>query len=173
MEVILEAIWFFLPAGVSNMMPVVAAKAPVIKNWDWPISTKHFGKNKTYRGIILGTLVAMLLVLVQYKLTPEFYENLIPGISAIKVALIGALLGFGALFGDIVESYFKRLRGTAPGESWLPFDQIDYVLGAIIFSLPVVQLTLLEYALIISIFFGLHIIIVYVFYKLGIRERPI
>jgi CDP-diglyceride synthetase len=35
--------------------------------------------------------------------------------------------------GDAVKSFFKRRLGITPGKSWFPFDQLDFVLGAILF----------------------------------------
>ena len=56
--------------------------------------------------------------------------------------MIGFLLGFGALFGDIVKSFFKRRIGIKPGERFIPWDQLDFVFGALafvsfVFVLPV------------------------------------
>jgi CDP-2,3-bis-(O-geranylgeranyl)-sn-glycerol synthase len=43
------------------------------------------------------------------------------------VALFGAILGFSALVGDAVKSYFKRRTGRDRGQPWVPFDQLDFV----------------------------------------------
>ncbi|HLF15969.1 MAG TPA: CDP-archaeol synthase, partial [Candidatus Thermoplasmatota archaeon] len=37
------------------------------------------------------------------------------------------LVGFMALVGDAVKSYFKRRRGKPRGTPWVPFDQLDFV----------------------------------------------
>ena len=44
------------------------------------------------------------------------------------------MLGGGALIGDAVESFFKRQIGVSHGNPWIPFDQIDYTIGAILFG---------------------------------------
>ena len=44
---------------------------------------------------------------------------------------IGILLGLGAIAGDAVESFFKRMSGIKPGKPWRPFDQIDFTIGAL------------------------------------------
>jgi len=51
------------------------------------------------------------------------------------VLLLGFLLGFGALFGDVVESFFKRQFNVKPGKPFIPFDQIDFLVGAWLFLL--------------------------------------
>ena len=45
-----------------------------------------------------------------------------------------ASISFGALIGDIIESFFKRRIGKGRGEDWIPFDQIDFILGALFFG---------------------------------------
>ena len=41
---------------------------------------------------------------------------------------------FGALIGDIIESFFKRRVGIERGKNWIPFDQLDFILGVLFFS---------------------------------------
>ena len=43
------------------------------------------------------------------------------------VALFGGFVGFMALVGDAVKSYFKRRTGRPRGKPWVPFDQLDFV----------------------------------------------
>ena len=43
-------------------------------------------------------------------------------------------LCFGALGGDIIESFFKRRTGKDRGEDWIPLDQLDFILGVLFFS---------------------------------------
>jgi len=48
--------------------------------------------------------------------------------------ILGFLLGFGAIVGDLIESYYKRKAGIKPGEKWIPFDQLDFVIGGLAFA---------------------------------------
>jgi CDP-2,3-bis-(O-geranylgeranyl)-sn-glycerol synthase len=41
----------------------------------------------------------------------------------------------GALLGDVIESFFKRRIGKDRGQDWIPFDQLDFLIGALTFSL--------------------------------------
>ena len=50
-----------------------------------------------------------------------------PASPAWAVALFGAIMGFMALTGDAVKSYFKRRTGRDRGKPWVPFDQLDFV----------------------------------------------
>jgi hypothetical protein len=87
--------------------------------------------------------------------------------------LLGPLLGCGDLLGDAIESFLKRQRGTAPGNPWFPFDQIDYIIGGLLFSLPIVRLAGTQYLAVFAVWFGMHLVTVFVFYHIGIRDKPI
>jgi CDP-2,3-bis-(O-geranylgeranyl)-sn-glycerol synthase len=50
--------------------------------------------------------------------------------------LFGFLLSLGALFGDLFGAFLKRRMGFAPGELLPVVDQIDFIIGAILFSIP-------------------------------------
>ena len=62
---VLFAIWFLLPAAVSNAVPIFAAAIPALKKFDAPIDAgktwrghELLGPHKTWRGIIAGIIVA-------------------------------------------------------------------------------------------------------------------
>jgi CDP-2,3-bis-(O-geranylgeranyl)-sn-glycerol synthase len=128
-----------LPAYFSNMAPVFFRKSFHFLNFplDFNKTFKNkpiLGKNKTFRGLIFGIIFALLIGYLQFYLYQfEFFKN----ISFINYNLewidISFLLGFGALFGDAVKSFFKRQLTISPGDPFVPFDQIDYSIGALIF----------------------------------------
>ncbi len=138
MQFIYEPIWFLLPAGFANMAPVFAAK--VFPRWDFPVDARKtfrririFGDHKTIRGLVAGVLLSAGVFLIQKKAYLSI--NWIRTISAFDYGKMpvsfGALTGFGALFGDLIKSFFKRRVGIDPGKSWFPFDQIDWILGCL------------------------------------------
>ena len=85
--------------------------------------------------------------------------------------MIGALLGLGAILGDLVESYYKRKAGIPSGKSWKPWDQLDFVIGGIIFSF-FVFVPPAEVVLVLLIFSPLlHIGANYLGYYLKINKK--
>ncbi len=169
----LQAILFFLPAGVANATPVLANKIPVIRNWRAPMDfgiswhgKRLLGTNKTWRGVLTGSLIGGLTALL---LSPFIdYHN-----SLWATFGLGFIMGFGALFGDAVESAIKRRRGIPAGSSWFPFDQTDYIIGGLVFLLPWMQLSAQTMAVIFASYFGLHLIVAYIAYLLGLKDKPI
>ena len=93
--------------------------------------------------------------------------------SETKIIILGPLLGFGALFGDSVESFIKRQMGIKPGRSWFPFDQLDYIFGGLLFSSLIVQLSLINYLIIVIVWVIIHLLGSYVGYLLGLKAKPI
>lgn len=169
----LNVIIFFLPAGVANATPVVANRIPIIKHWKTPMDfglklggKRLLGNNKTWRGVLTGSTIAGITAL----LVSQWAHYDISGLATFG---LGFLMGFGALFGDAVESAIKRQRGIPAGHSWFPFDQIDYILGGLLFLAPVTTMTLGTMAFILIVYFGLHLITAYLAYLLGLKERPI
>lgn len=150
------------PAYVANMSP------PLIKYWrGWnpPISRRWLGSHKTVMGFAIGVLGALATSSVQHAIG---YEAGI--IDAHTWIGRGARFGIGAMAGDSVKSFFKRRLGISPGSPWVPFDQLDFVLGALVLVGPDSALSLGDIATVLSLTFGGHIVVNHVAYCLGIRD---
>lgn len=173
MNEIIAALFFFLPAGVANMTPVLANKVPLLNRWKTPVDgyktfrgKRIFGDHKSWRGIVTGTLLGTLAGLV---IPESLMGNVFPNLSW----PVFALMSFGALAGDAIKSFFKRQRNHPSGSTWFPFDQIDYIIGGLIalvpFAIPSLQLCLT----ILIGYFGLHLISTYVGFKLKLKSSPL
>lgn len=136
-DILIKTLWLLLPALFANSTPILFKWVPFL-NYPIDFNKKFrgkplFGKNKTYRGFIFGVLMAILIVYIQYLLYP-FTKNIsLINYTKINIFLLGFLIGFGTLLGDLIESFFKRRLNIKPGELWFPFDQIDWVVGALFF----------------------------------------
>ena len=179
MNQFLFVILFFVPAGISNSIPPVAKKIPFLREWKTPIDLgmeirgkRMLGQNKTWRGLLLGSIGGGFTALLLYPFLVSRNSTILT-VSHESFFVIGFLLGAGALLGDSVESFFKRQLGKPSGSSWLFFDQLDYIVGAILFSLPFVRFSIAQYAVMVVTYFSLHILISYISFKMGIKEQPI
>lgn len=167
------AILFFLPAGVANISPVFANILPGLKHWETPMDLgvswrgkRLFGPNKRMRGLVFGTVMAGLAAVVIGKLAPDT-------LVSDHTFLIGCMLGFGALLGDAVESFFKRRRDIAAGDSWFPFDQVDYIIGGLLLVYPFARIPAWAVMTIVITYFALHLLVAYLGYRLGLKVKPI
>ncbi len=128
---ILKALYFFLPAYLANMFPSLAKNLPFL---NYPVWEKKLGKNKTWRGVLIATLTGGLIFWLQkIAYVKGFITWAVIDYSGFSLAF-GFLMGFGAIFGDLIESYYKRKVNIPPGKPWMPFDQLDFVFGALILS---------------------------------------
>lgn len=181
---VIFALWFLLPAAIANVTPILSAVTPLLKRWNAPMDGGHkyrgkeiFGTHKTWRGFITGILAATLVFWLQQILVSHFgwAQSLSQGIdyAVLPTLLLGPLFGVGALGGDAVESFFKRQRGVKSGRAWIPFDQLDYIIGGLLVSLPFVILEPIIYAYILFIWFVVHLAASYAGWLAGLKERPI
>lgn len=146
------AIWFFLPAGVGNAAAVVAARLPILRRLEAPLDfgltirgKRLLGAHKTIRGLLVSIILATFTLWLQRSPLASNFASSTRPYELLPLFVLGPLLGLGAIGGDAVKSFFKRRRGLLPGVSWFPFDQIDYILGALLLTLPFVMLPVLTY----------------------------
>jgi CDP-2,3-bis-(O-geranylgeranyl)-sn-glycerol synthase len=135
-----------------------------------------FGANKTWRGLFAGVLTATVVIGIQkymYTRNGFLFDHTWFDYRPSSVWLLGPLFGIGVIVADAVESFFKRQRGVAPGDRWFPFDQVDYIIGGCVLSLCIVRLPFSYYLWVLVVWFGMHMLSVYVCYLLGLREKPI
>lgn len=162
MSMLWQSLWFLLPAGAANMAPVFAAKAmPALAA---PVDggleirgRRLFGDHKTWRGIAVGILASTIVFAVQKELSAQAWAK---GLSWIDYAsapmLTGPLLGMGALGGDLVKSFVKRQLDIAPGRSWIPFDQIDWLIGLLLVASILSEITAAQGATVLLVGTILH-----------------
>lgn len=168
-----QSFWWFLPTGVANMMPVIVAKLPGIKQWESPVDggmrwqgKRIFGDHKTWRGLVSGTIAAMITAYGVSRAFPT--GGFFP-----QPLLDGFVLGLGGLGGDMVKSFFKRRNNCPPGTSWFPWDQLDYIIGGILLSYPLLHPPLLLVITTACLYFFLHIGVTYVGYLLRFKKDPL
>lgn len=111
------------PAYAANMAP---AFTRFWHGWNPPLHRRALGAHKTWLGTAAGLVAALATAAVEARF----------GAPALVAAtrpwwLHGLLCGAGALGGDALKSLLKRRRGIAPGARWVPFDQLDFQLGAL------------------------------------------
>ena len=172
---ILQCFYFMLPAYFANMAPVIVKKINILNlpiDFNKKISNKPlFGKNKTFRGLVFGVLFAIIIAYIQFI----FYNNNFLSDFALtdysNWLLLGFLMGFGAIFGDLVKSFVKRRLNYEPGKPFVPWDQTDFVIGALIFVFPLVTLSISKIIIIIILSFVLHIIVNHLAFYTGVRKE--
>lgn len=175
---IFKLFYFMLPAYFANMAPVVFRKyllfLDIPVDFGKKINNKPiFGRTKTIRGFLVGILSAILVVFLQKTFMDySFLERIsLINYKEFNFIIIGFIFGFGSLFGDLVKSFIKRRIGKSPSESWKIFDQLDYVLGSLLFISVVVSLSIKQVFGVILLSLILTIFTNQISWKMGLRKE--
>jgi CDP-2,3-bis-(O-geranylgeranyl)-sn-glycerol synthase len=138
---ILQAFWIVIPVYIANASAVVVGGGtPIDFKKNWSDGRRILGDGKTWKGLFAGTFIGMTagfgLVVGARYLNANGYSYLgftdFEGFPLMIPILFS--LCFGALVGDLVESFFKRRIGKDRGQDWIPFDQLDFLIGALVSS---------------------------------------
>ncbi|WP_062537598.1 CDP-archaeol synthase [Mizugakiibacter sediminis] len=161
---VLQLAWLMAPAYAANMAP------PFLRYWrGWnpPLQRRLFGAHKTVLGFAAGVLAALAVARLQARV--GWTHALV---APSEWAAAGLALGFGAMAGDAVKSFFKRRRGRPPGTPWPPFDQLDFVVGALLLVAPRVELGAADVALTLAATFVGDLLVNRAAFRLGIKDTP-
>ena len=159
---VVQLLYFMAPAYVANMAP------PLVRYWrGWnpPISQRWLGSHKTAGGFAIGVLAAVAATFVQSLV--DWGGALVARESWMA---LGLRFGLGAMAGDTAKSFFKRRAGIVAGRPWIPWDQVDFVLGALALVLGAAALSWVDVATILALSVIGHILVNHLAYWLGIRD---
>jgi len=161
-ELVFQALYFIFPAYCANAAPVIFGRGhPIDGGRNFRNGRPIFGPRKTFRGFFAGLIIGTLVGFIQGYFTENF-----------KIILLGFMLSLGALTGDLVESFIKRRLGCSPGASFPVADQLDFILGAILFSIPVSPPPLAMALTIVIITPPIHLLTNFLAYLLGLKKEP-
>jgi CDP-2,3-bis-(O-geranylgeranyl)-sn-glycerol synthase len=163
--IIALALIFIFPAYCANATPVLAGGGTRMDFGKNFIDGKRvFGNNKTFRGFFFGWGVGLGVGLV---------EGFVFGFQNLPV-LFCVLIPLGALVGDLLGAFIKRRLDIPPGGLLPVVDQVDFVVGAIAFSLPL-GLSFMVWQVAVAALLitpPIHLFTNYLAYKLKLKKHP-
>ena len=157
-----QLLYLMLPVYLANMAP------PFVKfwhGWNPPISAPLLGSHKTVVGFAAGIAVAVAVTLIQSRL--RWQGSLLAPDDWLGA---GFAAGFGAMAGDSLKSFFKRRLRIGPGERWIPFDQLDFIVGGLVALSFFVRLEWSDIAWICAISFVGDLLVNQLSFYLGMKE---
>lgn len=128
--------WILFPAYAANMFPVFAKGRTPIDLRQKLVRHRIFGSGKTYKGFLLGIFAGTCVGGLEAYLYPSLnaYANTF-GIQIPYMSLtVGFMIALGALVGDLVGSFIKRRLALKRGKEVPLLDQLNFIIGAIVFS---------------------------------------
>ncbi len=148
--------------AVANGTPLFAKKI-FGSSFAWPIDgglrlwdgRPLFGASKTIRGVVLAVA---LTAAVRPWLDLD--------------ASIGLAIGGGAMAGDLFSSFCKRRAGLKPSSRATGLDQIPEALFPLLLCHLWLDLTALDIAVVVAVFFLGEIVLSRLLHQLRLREQP-
>lgn len=156
---LVSALYIIVPAYCTNGAPVIFGGGPPIDlGKSLSDGNRILGDNKTIRGILGGLVVGAIVGAFGYY----FSKNLF---------LIAVLASFGALLGDLAGAFLKRRLKIKPGDPLPGIDQLDFVLGALLFVSLVYRLSLGAIAILLFVTPPVHFLTNVAAYYLGLKKN--
>ena len=186
LSLLLEALWFILPAYVANSIASDVAHLPFLEKFSYPLdfglkwrNVRIFGPNKTWRGLVFGVIAAVATGVLQQNYAggaTSFLSGYLHLDSTLHLppmsTALAFMLGFGAIVGDAVKSFFKRRMGIESGQPAPLLDQLDYIFGAFFFAWLLGSISLEYFAVIIIVTVPLHLMANFVAWLLKLKNVP-
>jgi len=171
----IEALWFILPAYAANgLVPLLKGKHAIDSGIKLRDGMPLFGKGKTWEGFIGGCIIGALIGMVEMVAYPYLPFNLSPvPLTIVPMSpILGFILGFGSMFGDLISSFVKRRLKIKRGSPAPLLDQLDFVIGALFFSSLLVSIKIEWVVILLVITPVLHLIANGVAYLIKVKNVP-
>ena len=174
---LVEALYLIFPAYAANgLTPILGLKKglhPIDGGRKFK-GESLFGPGKTWEGLAFGTLIGGIIGTIEMLAYPYLPFSISPvQLNIVPMSLIlGLLLGFGAMSGDLVGSFIKRRLKIPRGRPAPVLDQEDFLVGALVFSLLQVSLELSWIILLAIITPIFHLVANLIGYLLKIKKQP-
>ncbi len=137
LSTVFQALYFFLPAYVANTCACLfGGGRPVDMGKTFVDGRRILGDGVTVRGSFMGILSGVVTGFIIGHI-----ENLESSQMQGKIVL-AFLLSFGAIAGDAAGSFIKRRLGLKRGAHAPLLDQLNFVVGGLIFASLVVDIDL-------------------------------
>ena len=180
-------LWVMGPAYIANSVAVLTGgRYPIDQGKVSSDGNRILGDGKTWSGLLGGTLGGIIFGILLdsgegrmalEQLTGEEFGKSLWGNNPI---LTFALLSFGALFGDLTASYYKRRQNLQRGDKFTLLDMYDFIFMSLILCFILQRNWLLSWILdgwmplftILLLTPFLHRGVNIIGYNIGIKNEP-
>ena len=155
---ITEALLFIGPSYVANAAPLLfGGGARLDRGRNFIDGQPILGSHKTVRGFLAGIVAGSVIGIV---------ESLVDG----SFPLAGFMIALGAVLGDLLGAFLKRRLRIKPGNPLPIVDQLDFVLGGLIFGSFFFSMSWTAVLLVVLVTPPIHLGTNFGAYLLGIKK---
>lgn len=153
-----SALLFIGPSYAANAAPLIFGGGTALdRGRRLSDGQPIFGSHKTIRGVIAGILAGAIIGLLESPV-----DN--------RLALAGFAISSGVVSGDLLGAFIKRRLRVEPGKAFPVLDQLDFVLGGLIFGYAFFPIGLISALFVVLVTPPIHLGTNYGAYKLGMKK---
>ncbi len=170
----LKAVFLLLPAYIANMIPVFSGGKTPIDFGQKLYRHRILGPGKTIRGFVYGVAAGTIIGSIEWLLLPFLndYASSFGFVFPKMNLFIAFLISFGSLAGDATGSFIKRRMNLERGKEVLGLDQLNFIIGAIVFSFFFTQISWEMIAVMILITPIVHRTACIIGYWIKVKREP-
>ena len=134
LNAIITVLWIMGPAYIANSVAVLTGgKYPIDQGRTLSDGNRILGDGKTWSGLLGGTLGGIMFGIIldtgDGRMTLERLtgEEHVLSLWSENPAIVFFLLSFGALFGDMAASFYKRRQNLLRGDKFAILDMYDFI----------------------------------------------
>ena len=158
---LLIAVYVAIPTYVANSTPVLLGGGPPIdRGREFVDGRRLFGATKTVKGFTYGLLLGSAAGLAEAIL----FRNYL-------LLLAGIFASLGALLGDLFGAFLKRRLDIPPGHPLPVVDQLDFILGALVLTSPLLNVTVGAVLILVMATVPIHLFSNAIAYILRLKKR--
>jgi CDP-2,3-bis-(O-geranylgeranyl)-sn-glycerol synthase len=156
---LLLALWFIYPAYVANGSAIILGRGRPLDFGKKFRGKRILGNNKSIVGFVSAIIVGALIGYIQGSM-----------FGRPNGLLIGTMFGLGAMMGDCTKSFIKRQLEVKPGSPLFPLDQLDFIVGGLLFVLPFEIPSLSTLLILIMVTPVAHVVTNYAAYRMHLKK---
>ena len=134
LNAIITVLWIMGPAYIANSVAVLTGgKYPIDQGRTLSDGNRILGDGKTWSGLLGGTLGGIMFGTIldsgdgRMALERLTGEEHVQSLWSENPAIVFFLLSFGALFGDMAASFYKRRQNLLRGDKFAILDMYDFI----------------------------------------------
>lgn len=166
---VLKMVFYLLPPYLANASALLMkGKTPLDMHINFLDHKPLFGEGKTFKGTFFGIFSGIVVATTLNTMFPEVIWEVLK----VDYPYLGILLAFGAIMGDAVASFIKRRRNMPRGREVFLLDQLDFIIGAMVFGSLIYVPSLIEVGVIIAVTLIAHRASNFLAYNLRLKGVP-
>jgi CDP-2,3-bis-(O-geranylgeranyl)-sn-glycerol synthase len=167
--------WVLFPAYAANCIPPLARGTHALdRGRNFRDGRRIFGDGKTIEGTLVGFIGGMAVITGEIILMPALnsfaseWSVVLPEMTLFA----GFMIVLGAILGDLCGSFIKRRMGFERGRNAPGLDQLNFIIGALIFGYWFIQITPLMILYMAVLTPGLHRLFNVIGHRGGVKQVP-